>query len=203
MTSNLNPTLSPESADWLSETFARNRATFGGWLMEGDGGDGGGDGGDGSGSGDGKGGSGDAGDGKGGDKGGQSFTQADVDRIVKERVTREKAKYADYDDLKKKAGESATAEERIAGLEKEIETTKREALRRRVQAAHQISDEDADLFLTGADEETLSAQAKRLADRESERKKNGNRVSSEGRQSSASKPSDEREAVRSLFGAGG
>ena len=45
-----------------------------------------------------------------------------------------------------------------------------------MQAAHQISDEDADLFLTGADEESLTAQAKRLADRESERQK-GNNVS--------------------------
>jgi hypothetical protein len=30
----------------------------------------------------------------------KKFTQADVDRIVQERVNREKAKYADYDEIK-------------------------------------------------------------------------------------------------------
>lgn len=100
----------------------------------------------------------------------QAFTQADVDRIVKERVQRERAKYADYDDLKTKAEGARTAEERIAALEAEVETSKREALRRRVQAAHGIADEDADLFLTGTDEATLTAQAKRLAERTPDRK---------------------------------
>lgn len=107
----------------------------------------------------------------------QAFTQADVDRIVKERVTRERAKFADYDDLKAKAGATATAEERLAALERELDTTKRAALRSRVQAAHGVSDEDADLFLTGTDEETLTAQAKRLAERAPERK---NHVPREG-----------------------
>lgn len=128
----------------------------------------------------------------------QTFTQADVDRIVKERVQRERAKYADYDELKVKAGEKATADERIAALEREVEASKREALKRRVQAAHAISDEDADLFLTGTDEDTLTAQAKRLADRESERKKNGNVVPREG--NNPQPPQDEmRSFARNLF----
>lgn len=134
-----------------------------------------------------------------------TFTQADVDRIVAERLKRErettKAKYADYDDLKAKAGEKATADERLAELEKEIESTKREALRRRVQAAHQIADEDADLFLTGSDEETLTAQAKRLADRETERKSKGNHVPREGETPSSGKSDPLREYTRNLFAA--
>lgn len=40
-----------------------------------------------------------------------------------------------------------------------------EALRFRVASKFQISDEDADLFLTGSDEETLTRQAQRLAER--------------------------------------
>lgn len=40
-----------------------------------------------------------------------------------------------------------------------------DALRFRVAAKHGISDEDADLFLTGSDEETLQKQAARLVDR--------------------------------------
>lgn len=131
----------------------------------------------------------------------QAFTQADVDRIVKERVQRERAKYADYDDLKVKAQGAQTAEERIGALEKEIETTKREAMRRRVQAANGISDEDADLFLTGTDEDTLTAQAKRLADRESQRKSNGNHAPREGNHPSNGKTGDLREFARGLFNA--
>jgi hypothetical protein len=114
----------------------------------------------------------------------QTFTQADVDRIVADRLKRErettKAKFGDYDELKAKAGEKATADERIAALEREVESSRREALRRRVQAAHGIADEDADLFLTGTDEDSLTAQAKRLAARESERKQHGNHVPREG-----------------------
>ena len=40
-----------------------------------------------------------------------------------------------------------------------------EALRFRVAAQHSISDEDADLFLTGTDDETLQRQAARLVER--------------------------------------
>lgn len=40
-----------------------------------------------------------------------------------------------------------------------------EALRLRVAAKHGISDEDADLFLTGSDAETLERQAARLVER--------------------------------------
>ncbi|MCC5580591.1 hypothetical protein IMZ11_33735 [Microtetraspora sp. AC03309] len=62
------------------------------------GGSGDGDGGD-TGQG-GDGGQGDAGQDGGGDK---TFTQADLDRVVAERLARERAKYADYNDLKTKA----------------------------------------------------------------------------------------------------
>lgn len=111
----------------------------------------------------------------------QTFTQADVDRIVRERVKRERDKYADYADLQAKAKETATAEERIASLEQALVTTQTEALKRRIQAAHNITDVDADLFLTGTDEETLTAQAQRLNERESERLKKGNHVPLEGK----------------------
>lgn len=129
----------------------------------------------------------------------RTFTQADIDKAVKDRVARERAKYADYDDLKAKAGGVTAAEERIAALEKQLEQTTREALRRRVQAAHGIADEDADLFLTGSDEETLTAQAKRLAERTSERKQNNNVVPREG---NTPKSGDDpmREFVRGVFG---
>jgi hypothetical protein len=43
-----------------------------------------------------------------------------------------------------------------------------DALRLRVAAKHGISDEDADLFLTGSDEDTLTRQAERLTARNAE-----------------------------------
>ena len=129
-------------------------------------------------------------------------TQAEFDARLADRLKRERekvtAKYGDYDDLKVKAGEKATADERIAALEREVETTRREALRRRVQAAHGINDEDADLFLTGTDETTLTAQAQRLAARDTERKNNGNHVPREGNNpQTAGDPM--REFTRGLF----
>jgi hypothetical protein len=133
----------------------------------------------------------------------ETFTQADVDRIVADRLKREreatKTKYADYDDLKAKAEGAKTAEERMAELEKEIATTKHEALKRRVQAAHKISDEDADLFLTGTDEESLTAQAKRLAAREDERKQKNNVSPREGNNPKASGDDPMREFAKGLF----
>ena len=131
----------------------------------------------------------------------QTFKQADVDRIVKERVQRERAKFADYDDLKKAAGEKQTAEERIAKLEQEIQASQREALVRRVQAKHGISDDDAELFLTGPDEDSLTAQAARLAAREAERKQTNNVVPTEG---TATRPENNGEGAfaRNLFSPG-
>src|SRR4051812_21124078 len=40
------------------------------------------------------------------------FTQADLDRVVADRVSRERAKFADYGDLKKKAAAAMTEQER-------------------------------------------------------------------------------------------
>ena len=118
----------------------------------------------------------------------QTFTQADVDRIVRERVKREREKFADYDDLKAKADGAQTVEERVAQLERELATEKAAALKAQVAARFGVSTEpdeetglsDADLFLTGKDEETLTAQAKRLAKRVSDRESTNNISPTEG-----------------------
>ncbi len=136
----------------------------------------------------------------------QSFTQADVDRIIEDRLKRErettKKKFGDYEELKVKAGEKATADERLATLEQQLKDSQREALKRRVQAAHSISNEDADLFLVGTDEDTLTAQAKRLADRESERKKHGNHVPREGNTPLSAGEQADAQFARKLFSPG-
>lgn len=138
---------------------------------------------------------------------GKAFTQADVDRIVQERLAQQaKNKFGDYDDLKSKAGETQTLEQRVAEMASEMATAKAEALRSRVAAEFGISAKkgpkgepsDADLFLTGSDEATLTAQAERLASREAERKKNGNFAPKEG--SNPSNPGDPlRDFTKKLF----
>lgn len=86
-----------------------HRATFGDLRMAGDegGGEGGGE---------------DGGKGNDGGDAGKTFTQADVDRVVSERLTRERAKYSDYDDLKTRAAEADR-------LRKEQETASEKAVR--------------------------------------------------------------------------
>ena len=144
-----------------------------------------------------------AGGGDGDQKQEQTFTQADVDRIVKERVARAKAPYADYDDLKAKAGEKATADERLAELEKKYQASEHARLRSDIAAKHGISEEDRDLFLTGTDEASLTAQAVRLAERVADRKKQGNVAPKEGATTTTSGTEQEtREFVGELFGSG-
>lgn len=110
-----------------------------------------------------------------------TFTQAEVDKIVGDRLRREQAKYADYESLKAKSEQVRSTEERLTDLEDQLTRSKRELLRRRVQSAHGLSDADCDLFLTGDNEETLIAQAKRLLERDEDLRANrGNYVPGEG-----------------------
>lgn len=132
---------------------------------------------------------------------GQVITQADVDRIVKDRVARVQAKYADYDDLKVRAEGAKTVEEKLAELEGKYSAAEARALRSDIAAQHGISAEDRDLFLTGTDESTLTAQAERLAAREADRKKQGNVAPKEGSTTSSGNASnDVKQFARQLFG---
>lgn len=92
----------------------------------------------------------------------RTFTQAELDQIVQQRIARERDKFSDYDDLKQRASEAKTVEEQLAELRSQNEAIQRESLRNRVAAEYGIAPADADLMLTGKDEETLTAQAKRL-----------------------------------------
>lgn len=122
----------------------------------------------------------------------------------------ERAKPGDYDDLKAKAArldeiEAASksdlekATEQAAVAERDRDDARAEALRLRVAVEHGIGLEDADLFLTGRDEETLRQQAKRLSDRTAETKRNGNVVPGEGRRSTAAE-GDDLAFARAIFG---
>lgn len=148
-------------------------------------------------------------------KGKAEFTpitsQDELNAALKDRLARERAKFSDYADLKAKADrldaieaanktEAEKAAERIAQLERDLSATQSTALRARIQARFQIEDEDADLFLTATDEDTLTKQAERLAARAADRKNTGGKAPLQGRPpTNSATDSDERAFVRELF----
>ena len=95
----------------------------------------------------------------------------------------------------------ATVEQQLADLSTKHAEAESRALRADIASTYGISKEDRDLFLTGSDEAALTAQAKRLADRVADQKKNGNRAPREGDTTTgADKNKDMREFTRDLFG---
>jgi hypothetical protein len=141
-------------------------------------------------------------------------SQDDLNRIVGERVKRATSKFADYKDLQTKAAEfdklqaanqteAEKAAARVAELEAQLAGVQTESMRLKVATEHGITDaDDIALFLTGTDEETLTKQAKRLADRVADRKKSGNHVPREGATPSSSEGASERQFARNLFSEG-
>lgn len=136
-------------------------------------------------------------------------TQEDLNRVIADRVNREKAKFADYAELQAKAARLDAAEaaaktaeekfnERLAAVEGKLTTSEANSMRWRIAAKHGISDEDAELFLLGTDEETLEKQATRLADRASAKKKT-NVVTKEGTTTDGGAEDTMREFTRTLF----
>lgn len=137
-------------------------------------------------------------------------TQADLDKLIGERVARERGKYADYADLKAKASEFDKLEEAnkteaqkqadaLLAAQKVAEKATADALRFKVQAKFKIDDDDATLFLTGTDEATLTKQAERLAERVADRKQKGNHVPREGRNPTSGDGGELGEFTRQLF----
>lgn len=99
-------------------------------------------------------------------------TQEELNRIIADRISREKAKYADYADLKNKASEfdkltesqkseTQKAVERAEAAERALLETQSERLRLSVIARHQIPEEYQD-FVSGASEEELVARAEKV-----------------------------------------
>jgi len=90
---------------------------------------------------------------------GKTFTQAELDRIVAERVNRTKAQFADYADLKKKATaalsdtEKAVAEAKAAGAAEASAKTGARLARAefRAAAAGKVPPDALDGFLEYAD----------------------------------------------------
>jgi hypothetical protein len=131
----------------------------------------------------------------------QTFTQADVDRIVAERLKRErestKAKYADYDELKAKAEGATTLEDRVAEIEKQAKDSEDRAMRAEIANAKGLTPSQAKRLI-GATREELEADADDLLKDIGAQKKQGNRVPNEGTNPQA-KPDEMRDFARQLF----
>lgn len=87
------------------------------------------------------------------DVAGNTFTQADLDRLIADRLKREKQKYADYGELKRKA-------EKLETLEAE-QLTEQEKLQKQVQELEgKLEKSDAEKLLTKRQNAILQEAAK-------------------------------------------
>lgn len=103
----------------------------------------------------------------------KTFTQDELNKILGERLDRERAKYADFDELKKKAeqfdeiqeqskSELQKAQERAQSLQAELDSIKeREAVRTVREAVAKETNVPANL-LTGSTEEECKQQAEAI-----------------------------------------
>ena len=110
--------------------------------------------------------------GEGTPEAGKTFTQADLDRVVGERLAREREKHADYDDLKTKAGRLAEIEaaqqtetEKLTGkvteLEGKLTPVQQENMRLRVAMEKKLDPSLVDR-LRGTTKEELEKDADSL-----------------------------------------
>lgn len=102
-------------------------------------------------------------------------SQDDLNRIIKDRLDRERAKFGDYADLKAKAARLDKIEEAnksenerltdaLEAAKKDAETARVDLLRYKIAAEYGITDEKKiSLLLSGTDEATLKAQADLIA----------------------------------------
>ena len=92
----------------------------------------------------------------------RTFTQADVDKIVAERLTRERAKYADYETLSKKAAKVDELVEASNTMRSELDALKSaETLRVMREKVSKDTGVPVDLLTAGSEEE-CAEQAKRI-----------------------------------------
>jgi len=129
-------------------------------------------------------------------------TQQELNRIISERVQRERAKYADYEDLRGKAAQIDQANEKVAEAEAalaDVPAKVASELRTHLIALHGIEADDAELFLTASDPAKLIQQVQRLVGRNATGQ---NFVPREGTTPTSPADNDERAVARAVFGTG-
>lgn len=92
----------------------------------------------------------------------RTFTQAEVNAIVADRLSRERSKYADYDELKARASELQQANARADALQGQLDSLAKanalQAMRGRVSTQTGVPTE----LLTGETEEECTEQASKI-----------------------------------------
>jgi ATP phosphoribosyltransferase regulatory subunit HisZ len=112
-------------------------------------------------------------------------------------VQRERTKYADYDDLKARAGTATTLEERVAEIERQAKDSERRALRAEIANAKGLSPSQA-RRLVGETREELESDADELLKDIGAQKQTGNHVPREGTNPQPGED-DMRSFTRNLF----
>ena len=137
-------------------------------------------------------------------------TQEELDNIIQKRLAKERAKYADYEELKSAAEKFQAIEdakkteleklvEQRDALEADLAAARFDAMRQSIAAEYGISKEDTELFLTGDNSEVLKAQAEALKARTTPDVRVGTHVP--GLQDRNNGESDSKDSfARSLFG---
>jgi hypothetical protein len=106
---------------------------------------------------------------------GTTFSQADIDRIVGDRLRKEQAKFGDYGDLKRKAAEfdkhaeaqkteTQKLSDRLAASEKAMQEKDTALARMSAAATYSIPPDLTDMLGSGTPEE-IDARAKLLAEK--------------------------------------
>jgi hypothetical protein len=137
---------------------------------------------------------------------GKTFTQADVDAAVEKIAAKIRAeerrkvseKFADYDDLKTKAGTATTLEERVAQIERQAQENEVRALRAEVANVKGLTPSQAKR-LVGSTREELEADADELIADIGAQKKPAPQAPREGKTPKPGNDGD-RVFVRELFG---
>lgn len=88
----------------------------------------------------------------------KTFTQAELDRVVSERLAREREKYSDYEAIKERAAQAEELSQKLTETSARAEAAELSALRTAVSAEHGVPVK----HLTGSTEEELAAQAQEL-----------------------------------------
>ena len=141
----------------------------------------------------------------------ESFTQEQVDAIVKDRLSREREKYKDYNDLKNKAAEYdkqqeaaktelQKAQDKAAELEKELSGMKEQEKVRSIRS--KVSEQTgvpSDL-LTGSDEDACTEQAKKILKFAKGNKYPGVKETEHKQKNTSSDDNDFRELAGQIFG---
>lgn len=139
-------------------------------------------------------------------------SQDDLNKIIKERIDRERAKYADYADVKAKAAqldriaeanktEAQKTADRISQLEAEVHATRLGATRFQIAAEFGLSETQVATLAHVASEEGMREIAAAYKADATDRQQRSNVVPREG-QTPSSGANEDRAFTRELFGTG-